>query len=77
MRKCPSSGCYDGSSTAIKGCVSNEADCVVRSAGEVVEYVAPATDSLCVMDKEDWEFPEYGNLEAVTKAVPELEAYLP
>ena len=69
---------YDGSSTAIKGCVSNEADCVVASAGEVVEYVRSGDlIPLCVMDKEDWEFPEYGNLEAVTKVVPELEAYLP
>lgn len=69
---------YDGSSTAIKGCVSNEADCVVASAGEVVEYVRSGDlIPLCVMDKEDWEFPNYGNLEAVTKVVPELEQYLP
>lgn len=49
---------YDGSSTAIKGCVSNEADCVVASAGEVVEYVRSGDlIPLCVMDKEDWGVP--------------------
>lgn len=69
---------YDGSSTAIKGCVSNEADLVVASAGEVVEYVRSGDlIPLCVMDKEDWEFPDYGNIPAVTSVVPELEAYLP
>lgn len=69
---------YDGSSTAIKGCVSNEADLVVASAGEVVEYVRSGDlIPLCVMDKEDWEFPDYGSIPAVTSVVPELEAYLP
>lgn len=69
---------YDGSSTAIKGCVSNEANLVVASAGEVVEYVRSGDlIPLCVMDKEDWEFPDYGNIPAVTSVVPELEAYLP
>ena len=66
---------YDGSSTAIKGCVSNEADLVVASAGEVVEYVRSGDlIPLCVMD---WEFPDYGSIPAVTSVVPELEAYLP
>ena len=69
---------YDGSSTAIKGCVSNEAALVVASAGEVVEYVRSGDLSpLCVMDTEDWEFPDYGSIPAVTSVVPELEAYLP
>lgn len=69
---------YDGSSTAIKGCVSSEADLVVASAGEVVEYVRSGDlIPLCVMDKADWEFPDYGNIPAVTSVVPELEAYLP
>lgn len=69
---------YDGSSTAIKGCVSNEADLVVASAGEVVEYVRSGDlIPLCVMDTEDWEFPDYGSIPAVTSVVPELEAYLP
>lgn len=69
---------YDGSSTAIKGCVSNEADLVVASAGEVVEYVRSGDlIPLCVMDTEEWEFPDYGSIPAVTSVVPELEAYLP
>lgn len=69
---------YDGSSTAIKGCVSNEANCVVASAGEVVDYVrAGDLIPLCVMNTEDWEFPGYGNLPAVTQTVPELAQYLP
>ena len=69
---------YDGSSTAIKGCVSNEADLVVASAGEVVEYVRSGDlIPLCVMDTADWEFPDYGSIPAVTSVVPELEAYLP
>lgn len=69
---------YDGSSTAIKGCVSDEADLVVASAGEVVEYVRSGDlIPLCVMDKADWEFPDYGSIPAVTSVVPELEAYLP
>lgn len=69
---------YDGSSTAIKGCVSNEADLVVASAGEVVDYVRSGDlIPLCVMDTEEWEFPDYGSIPAATSVVPELEAYLP
>ena len=69
---------YDGSATAIKGCVSNEADLVVASAGEVVEYVRSGDlIPLCVMNTQEWEFPDYGSIPAVTTVVPELEAYLP
>lgn len=69
---------YDGSGPAIKGAVSNEADCVVASAGEVKDFVrAGDLIPLVVMSTEDWEFPEFGNVEAVTKKVPALEAYLP
>lgn len=69
---------YDGSGTAIKGAVSNEADCVVASAGELKDFVRSGDlIPLAVMETEDWEFPEYGTIEAVTKKVPELEQYLP
>lgn len=69
---------YDGSSSAIKGCVSNEANCVVASAGEVVDYVRSGDMiPLCVMDKESWEFPDYGEIPAVTEVVPALTDYLP
>lgn len=69
---------YDGSATAIKGCVSNEANLVVASAGEVVEYVRSGDlIPLCVMNTQAWEFPEYGEIPAVTSVVPALEQYLP
>ncbi len=69
---------YDGSGPAIKGAVSNEADCVVASAGEVKEFVKSGDlIPLAVMNTEDWEFPGFGSVEAVTKKVPELEQYLP
>lgn len=69
---------YDGSGPAIKGAVSNETDCVVASAGEVKEFVKSGDlVPIAIMDKEDWDFPGYGNVEAVTKKVPELEKYLP
>lgn len=69
---------YDGSSAAIKGSVSKEADCVVASAGEVKEYVKSGDlIPIAVMDKESWEFPEFGLVPAVTETVPELEQYLP
>lgn len=69
---------YDGSGTAIKGCVSAEADCVVASAGEMKEFVKSGDlIPLAVMGTEDWEFPDFGTVEAVTKKVPEIEQYLP
>ncbi len=69
---------YDGSGPAIKGAVSNEADCVVASAGELKDFVRSGDlTPLAVMDKQDWEFPDFGMIEAVTKKVPELEQYLP
>lgn len=69
---------YNGSGPAIKGAVSNETDCVVASAGEVKEFVkSKDLIPIAIMDKTDWEFPGYGNVEAVTKKVPELDKYLP
>lgn len=69
---------YDGSGPAIKGCVSNETDCVVASAGEVKDFVA-AGDliPIAIMGLEDWEFPGYGNVEAVVKKVPAIASKLP
>lgn len=69
---------YNGSGPAIKGAVSNETDCVVASAGEVKEFVkSKDLIPIAIMDKNDWEFPGYGKVEAVTKKVPELDKYLP
>jgi len=69
---------YDGSSSAIKGCVAAEADCVVASAGEVKDFVrAGDLIPLCAMQTEGWEFPEVGMLNPVTDYVPDLAQYLP
>jgi len=69
---------YDGSGTAIKGCVSNEADCVVASAGELKDFIRSGDlIPLAVMRTEDWEFPAYGTIEAVTNTLPQLAQYLP
>lgn len=69
---------YDGSATALKGCVSNETDCVMLSAGEARDYVRSGDlIPLCVMNTVDWEFPEYGTVSAATSFCPELEKYLP
>lgn len=69
---------YDGSSSAIKGCVSGEADAVVASAGEVKDFVRSGDlIPLCVMQTEPWTFPEIGELKAVTEYVPALASYLP
>jgi len=69
---------YDGSGTAIKGCFSGETDAVVASAGELNEYVKSGDlIPVAVMDKVDFDFPEFGKVPAVTSLVPELEQYLP
>lgn len=69
---------YNGSSTAIKGCVSNETNCVVASAGEVNEYVRSGDlIPVCVMDNQDWEFPKFGKIPAVSTTLPALKAHLP
>ncbi len=69
---------YDGSSTAIVGCVSGETDVVVASAGEVKDFVRSGDlIPVCAMQTEDWEFPDYGVIEAVTTTVPALADYLP
>ena len=69
---------YDGSGTAIKGCFSGETDAVVASAGELNEYIKSGDlIPVAVMDKADYDFPNYGNVPAVTSVLPELEQYLP
>jgi tripartite-type tricarboxylate transporter receptor subunit TctC len=69
---------YDGSGPAIKGCVSNETDCVVASAGEVKDFVASGDlIPIAHMGLEDWDFPGYGKVEAVVKKVPALADKLP
>ena len=69
---------YDGSAGAIKGAVSNEADCVVASAGEVKDFVRSGDlIPLAVMNTTSWDFPEVGTIPAVTDTVPALEQYLP
>ena len=69
---------YDGSGPAIKGCFSGETDAVVASAGELNEYIKSGDlIPVAVMDKVDFDMPNYGKVTAVTSLVPELEPYLP
>lgn len=69
---------YDGSGPAIKGAVSNEADLVVASAGEVIDFVrAGDLIPLAHMDTESWDFPEVGELPAITETLPDMEKAFP
>ena len=69
---------YDGSATAIKGCVAGETDVVVASAGEVKDFVrAGDLIPLCAMQTEGWTFPEIGEIKSVIDYIPALEQYLP
>ncbi|WP_326974639.1 tripartite tricarboxylate transporter substrate binding protein [Caproicibacter sp. BJN0012] len=69
---------YNGSGDAIKGSVSYEADCVCASAGEVKEFVRSGDlIPIAVMDNDDWNFPEFGTVKAVSSYVPALKQYLP
>ncbi len=69
---------YSGSADAIKAAHSGETNAVVASAGEVKSYVESGDlIPVAVMGTESWEFPGYGEIPAVTEAIPTLEAYLP
>ncbi len=69
---------YPGSGDAILGCHSGEADTVCASAGEVMTYVQSGDlIPVAVMDVEGWEFPGFGEIPAVTDALPALASYLP
>ncbi len=69
---------YGGSADAIVATHSGETDTVVASAGEVKSYVESGDlIPIAVMNTEAWEFPGFGNVEAVTDVLPALEAYLP
>jgi len=69
---------YDGSRPAITACVSNETAAVVASAGEVADFIKSGDlIPLTTIQLTDYDMPGYGNIEAVTKQVPELEKYLP
>ena len=69
---------YDGSRPAITACVSGETVAVVASAGEVADFIkAGNLIPVTTIQKDDYEFPGFGNVEAVIKKVPEVEKYLP
>lgn len=69
---------YDGSGAALKGAVSQEADCVVASAGEAKDFMRSGDlIPLAVMELEDWDMPTFGEIPSVTDYLPQLEEYLP
>ncbi len=69
---------YDGSRPSIVACVSGETAAVAASAGEVADFIKSGDlIPLAVFDTEDYEFPGYGNIEAITKFVPQIEKNLP
>jgi tripartite-type tricarboxylate transporter receptor subunit TctC len=69
---------YEGSNPAIKGCVSNEVDCIVASAGELQDFVrAGDLVPLAVMDSESFKYMDVGTLEPITKWLPDLGPYVP
>lgn len=69
---------YDGSRPAITACVSGEADLVTASAGEVADFIKSGDlIPLAAIQTNDYDFPGYGVIPAVTSQVPALEAYLP
>lgn len=69
---------YDGSRPAITACVSGETDLVTASAGEVADFIKSGDlVPLAAIQTNDYDFPGFGVIPAVTSEVPELEAYLP
>ncbi|OON97665.1 MAG: hypothetical protein ATN31_07910 [Candidatus Epulonipiscioides saccharophilum] len=69
---------YDGSGAALKGAVSQEADCVVASAGEAKDFMRSGDlIPLAVMELEAWHMPTVGNIPSVTEYLPQLAEYLP
>ncbi len=69
---------YDGSRPAITACVSGETALVAASAGEVADFIKSGDlIPLAVFDKDGYDFPGKGKIEAVTGKVPQVEKYLP
>jgi len=69
---------YDGSRPAITACVSGETALVIASAGEVAEFVKSGDlIPLTTTQKEDYDMPGFGVIQAVTKQLPVLEKNLP
>ncbi len=69
---------YDGSRPAITACVSGETALVTASAGEVADFIKSGDlIPLAAIQTNDYDFPGFGVIPAVTSQVPALEAYLP
>jgi len=69
---------YDGSRPAITACVSGEVAAVTASAGEVADFIKSGDlIPIVTIQTEDFEFPGYGTIPAVTKSLPVLEKFLP
>ncbi len=69
---------YDGSRPAITACVSGETVAVAASAGEVADFIKSGDlIPLAVFDKEGYDFPGLGQIEAIISKVPAVDKYLP
>jgi tripartite-type tricarboxylate transporter receptor subunit TctC len=69
---------YDGSRPAITAAVSGEVAAVTASAGEVADFIKSGDlIPLVAMQTEDFDFPGFGTIPAVTKSLPALEKFLP
>lgn len=69
---------FDGSRPAITSCVSGETAAVVASAGEVADFIKSGDlIPMCVFDTQDYEFPGFGKIQAITTKAPKVEKYLP
>jgi len=69
---------YDGSRPAITACVSGETAAVTASAGEVADFIKSGDlIPLVAIQPDDYDFPGYGVIPAVTKSIPSLDKYLP
>lgn len=69
---------YDGSRSAITACVSGETAAVNASLGEVIDFIKSGDlIPLAVYDTADVDLQQFGQVEAITKQVPEIGDYLP
>jgi tripartite-type tricarboxylate transporter receptor subunit TctC len=69
---------YDGSRPAITACVSGEVAAVTASAGEVADFIKSGDlIPIVAIQTNDFDFPGFGTIPAVTKTLPALEKFLP
>ena len=69
---------FAGSRDGIMACVSGDVDAVVASSGEVADFVKSGDlIPVTTIQTDDYDFADFGTIEAVTKQVPEVAKYLP